>query len=121
MRVCSNCKCEKPLEKFPNDKSRSLGKANRCIPCKRADDERCRLKREYNITPCQVEEMFKSQNGQCCICYRDLNNHRQAIDHSHVSGKVRGLLCNSCNTGLGKFNDDPIILERAAQYLRDKI
>lgn len=55
---------------------------------------------------------------RCMICGQPENGRALSIDHSHVSGKVRGYLCNGCNNGLGYFNDDPEALERAAEYLR---
>ncbi len=81
----------------------------------------------YGITEEQFRAMFAAQGGVCAICGRpetDLGNSKDgtprqlSLDHDHDSGKARGLLCNSCNHGLGKFLDDPKILDRAAAYLR---
>jgi len=58
---------------------------------------------------CGNEETRKSRNGGIC---------RLAIDHCHDSGKIRGLLCHGCNTGLGKFKDNINLLESAIQYLK---
>ena len=59
------------------------------------------------------------QNGRCAICgvpEYELPS-RLYIDHDHETGKVRGLLCPSCNTGLGHLKDDPEVLLRACIYL----
>lgn len=117
MRVCSNCKCKKSLEEFPNDKARPLGKAHRCKSCKRNDDERDRLKRDYNLTQEELSSLCKSQNNACKICNRSFDNCLRAIDHDHITGRVRGLLCSECNTGLGKFKDNPDLLKKAFDYL----
>jgi phage/plasmid primase-like uncharacterized protein len=57
---------------------------------------------------------LKETTKECVIC-----GAREAlvVDHDHVTGKVRGMLCNHCNRGLGHFRDDPQLLEFAAQYL----
>ena len=51
---------------------------------------------------------------ECVICG---SNEKLVIDHDHKTEKVRGMLCNHCNRGLGHFRDDPLLLEFAAQYL----
>jgi hypothetical protein len=70
--------------------------------------------------------MHDSQGGVCKICakpetakkHKDTSEPRSlAVDHCHVEGHVRGLLCTACNTALGKFNDDASALRRAADYL----
>lgn len=70
------------------------------------------------------DAMLQAQNGVCRICKRpervksrNGSIMRLAIDHCHVTGAVRGLLCNGCNTALGKANDDPHLLRAMADYL----
>ena len=73
------------------------------------------LKHKYGLEPSDVQHLLESQNGNCAICCRPLV--RVNIDHNHLTGKVRGLLCYSCNIGLGLFLDSPDILLRARDYL----
>lgn len=58
------------------------------------------------------------QHGKCAICLREPNGRPLDEDHDHVTGEVRGLLCRSCNTAIGKFGDNPATLERAIDYLK---
>ncbi len=84
-----------------------------------------RLKRKYDITPEQYNEMLAAQNGVCGICKNaaggDLgtNHGRLHVDHDHATGKIRGLLCFSCNRSLGGFRDSRELLMVAHQYLVD--
>jgi hypothetical protein len=61
------------------------------------------------------EELFESQHGKCGICAEPMK--RPLLDHSHITMEVRGLLCQSCNIGLGQFKDDPKILAAALNYI----
>lgn len=73
---------------------------------------------KYGITAEQWDEMFAEQGGLCAICRGPEEDvHRFHVDHCHESGKVRGLLCHSCNTGIGHFREDPSILQNAAAYV----
>lgn len=84
-----------------------------------------RYKERYGITLDEYHKMLKEQNHKCYICgidEVDSRGHRLCVDHCHFTGKVRHLLCHSCNCGLGHFKDDPDLLEKAAEYLRaDKV
>lgn len=60
--------------------------------------------------------LVAEQEGKCKICGAYLGDDLQ-VDHSHVCGEIRGLLCRSCNTGLGAFKDDPGLMEKAAKYI----
>lgn len=77
------------------------------------------LKRIYGITIKEYYKMLEDQGGGCAVCGKTPgeNGRRLAVDHDHETGEVRGLLCSSCNTGLGNFKDDPQLLESAMYYL----
>jgi hypothetical protein len=70
-----------------------------------------------NITLEQFQALTVEANGHCQLCNRECSLH---VDHDHETGEVRGLLCSTCNTGLGKFGDDPERLDRAAAYIRKR-
>lgn len=91
---------------------------------KAANKEKMReskLKERYGITIEDYNEILASQNMGCAIC-NSLTPKRKGseylvVDHCHDSGEVRGLLCYKCNVGLGSFEDDLILLIKAAEYL----
>ena len=64
------------------------------------------------------ERMLYLQNGKCAICGREDNGARRfCVDHDHETGRIRGLLCGRCNTGLGFFEDNTEALRAALEYL----
>lgn len=73
-------------------------------------------KRKYGVGNAEVEEMLENQDWQCAICFADIDLGAQ-VDHCHRTGLVRGLLCRSCNSGLGHFKDDPELIRAAIWYL----
>lgn len=75
-----------------------------------------RLKKLYGITENEYQELYRLQAGACKICSVMVNN-RLHIDHDHETGKVRGLLCGSCNRGIGMFKDNATLLRKAANYI----
>ena len=74
------------------------------------------LFKTYKITQAQYDEMLKRQRGRCALC-RSTPKAKLGVDHCHRTGHVRGLLCGSCNRGLGLFHDNPRTLRRALAYL----
>lgn len=76
------------------------------------------LKNRYGLTDEEVKELEDKQNNMCAICSRETSLE---VDHSHVTGRVRGMLCSTCNKGLGLFKDNPNYIERAIMYLEGKI
>ena len=80
------------------------------------------LKNKYGITEHDYNILLEKQGGVCAICgTTDCGTRHKTpyfvIDHSHETGEIRGLLCQSCNHGLGKFKDNPALLRGAADYL----
>lgn len=76
------------------------------------------LKRKFGLTVEDYDRMVAEQEGSCAICRRPCQTGRRlAVDHCHKTGAVRGLLCHSCNLGIGKLGDDPERLLSAARYL----
>jgi len=115
-KSCSACLRELPRSRFHKDKQNPDGLCGRCIEC-RAHERRLA---RYDLTPQQYKRMLFMQNYQCAICHRPLPEleHGLAVDHDHVTGKVRGLLCLNCNTGLGQFADDVVRMHRALEYVK---
>ena len=75
-------------------------------------------KKKYGITLEQKMEMVINQNSNCLICGEPfLESKNTCVDHSHKTGKVRGILCRKCNAGLGQFKEDINIFRNALEYL----
>lgn len=74
---------------------------------------------KYGITLDQYNLMLDEQGGGCAICGAISNKNGKAlfVDHCHATGKVRGILCHRCNTGLGSFKDNATLVAKAAIYL----
>jgi hypothetical protein len=89
----------------------------------RAQVRNQKLKRVFGITLKEYEDILIKQKGVCAICLKPENVKQQgkvrdlAVDHNHQTGKVRALLCNKCNIGIGVFLEDVLLLERAKDYL----
>ena len=89
-----------------------------------------RLKKLYGLSMEEFENLWVRQQGCCSICRREFDSHEKGtsppsaakahVDHSHVTGKVRGLLCNRCNLLLGAAKDDPKLLTEAILYLEER-
>lgn len=75
-------------------------------------------RKKYGITFDQYEEMLKSQNYGCKLCGRKQIKNRLAVDHDHNDGRVRGILCSSCNLALGQLEPH---IDRVIQYLLSRL
>jgi hypothetical protein len=82
------------------------------------------LQYKYGLTPDAYRALLTQQGAGCAICGLTLSqqwkegwNHPLEVDHDHETGRVRGLLCSSCNVSLGRFKHDPVLIRRAAEYL----
>ena len=118
-RVCNYCELEKIYTDYPKNKNKKHGIDHMCKQCYRE----LHLKRKYGITINEYNRMLNSQNNKCAVCNSTSKGKKNAkyfsVDHCHTTGKVRGLLCNHCNAGIGNMKDDVVILEKAIAYLRE--
>lgn len=132
-KQCRDCQEWLPESDFNRRKSRPDGLQDYCRECvaKRRDSSQNRdwwLRHKYGISLEQYEQILVQQDGRCGACGTDDSKPRKsfAVDHDHscCPGKracgncVRGLLCSTCNSGLGFFNDDPARLQSAIDYLQ---
>lgn len=76
-----------------------------------------RLYRDHGMGKDEFDTMLKEQDGRCAICHKELD--KPHLDHDHKTGKVRGILCPTCNWGLGMFKDSIRNLASAIVYLED--
>lgn len=131
---CKECLCKKSSERYHQDpqkaqessknyarrnsdkvnaKNRAWCKAN---PSVTRDYS---LRKAYGITLEDYNKMFSEQNGCCAICKRHQSEFKRPlfVDHCHSTGRVRGLLCSGCNSGIGMFEDSKEFLQSAIGYL----
>lgn len=114
--TCTRCNQEKPatLEFFPPHNKKRNGMDSWCRECRstyRNEINRGRFR--STISDADLKTM-KQTTHECVICGA---NEPLVVDHDHSTGRVRGMLCNHCNRGLGHFRDDPMLLEFAQVYL----
>lgn len=126
--VCKQCEQVLPKANFTKSSVRcrpcakEYRRQNPYVPTKpyRKTPEQARrsnLQRMYGISLEEYQRMFDAQGGRCMICVSPPGKKPLAVDHCHTKGEVRSLLCGNCNTGLGMFKDDIVILRRAIRYL----
>jgi hypothetical protein len=72
------------------------------------------LNQRFGLSSEKVEALVREQSGLCALCRIAPAIH---VDHDHATGRVRAILCEACNGGLGLFRDDPQIIRRAIEYL----
>src|SRR6187549_494841 len=145
-RVCSKCSVPCDVGDFPRNRSRSAGASSWCVDCtstynaiyRKQKPEKFRkywadyvarhpgratqknyfnkLSRVYGLSEATYTEMLQAQNRLCATCGKDLP---LCVDHDHVTGKVRGLLCDPCNTTLGKIHESVETLQAMIGYLNE--
>ena len=81
------------------------------------------LIKQFGITLIDYEVLLEKQNYKCLICgiSQESLSQQMAVDHDHQTNKIRGLLCGSCNGGLGLFKDNILLLRKAIKYLKNSI
>lgn len=130
--LCLKCDEIKPVEEFYKSQIRKKLPTGVCISCQKNANRNWRMEngngqsrnwenRGVEFTVAEFNQMLVDQDGKCAICEEECETGRQlALDHNHKTGKKRGLLCFNCNVMLGKANDDPARLMRAALYLQER-
>jgi hypothetical protein len=141
-KTCTKCSEVLALDRFYRNSRAKSGYQSNCKRCQdkltrawgarnpdrvretstRAARKRWRQNRglpAWGLTVSEYEELLAGQGGVCRICGKppSVGRYRFHLDHDHESGVVRGLVCNRCNSGMGFFGDDPVMLRRAAAYL----
>lgn len=132
--ICTSCHQEKPEDAFYWRKEQNRP-TRRCRECHstamrkyrskpvtkvklKAEYRRRHLRKTFDMSEEEYASMASAQNNLCRICKSpERSARRLAIDHCHTSGKIRGLLCNPCNRGIGLLKDSPEIIRAAAVYL----
>lgn len=138
-KICQRCKVEKDCTQFSRDKNRKGGLSNWCKDCYNQQSKEKKyflnyqarrrnyaLLRYYGISEMEYAVLFARQRGVCAIC-GEAETHidkrsgqvvRLAVDHDHVTGAVRGLLCNKCNIAISYLDEDADRFLRVLQYLK---
>ncbi len=126
--------CRRGHEYTPQTVRMTSAGCRQCLPCtkivkaeyKKANAEHTKrwhrsytLARKYGISVARFEEMLSEQGGLCAICGTNRpGGNNWHVDHCHVTGAVRGILCVRCNAGLGYFRESVSVLESAIAYLK---
>ena len=140
-KACTVCKKLKPRKYFQTDKRLKSGLLSACKSCiaakaklyrtnhpsaeRRIVNRKSMLKTAYGMTLEQYQQMWNAQKGVCAICgepeakptYPNATPQILSVDHNHTTGKIRGLLCRSCNLGLGMFKKDAARIKGVLAYL----
>lgn len=120
LKQCFKCGDTKSLAEFYEAKTSADGYSGKCRPCTGADSRNARYQRVYGISVADYDAMLLAQDGRCAICLSDSPGgvaQHFSVDHCHRTGRVRGLLCLSCNGMLGNARDRREVLLAAVDYL----
>lgn len=146
MKTCITCKADKPIDDFHKNPCSLDGRQSNCKPCSneygrryresnvtklreynkeryklvtQEDRRRAKYKARYGVSLDEYNKMLEAQGGVCAICSGEPTGKKQrlCVDHCHQTGKIRGLLCNECNVGIGRLKDSVELLVAAICYL----
>ena len=105
-QLCTNCYKEKHSSDF--SKNQTI-----CKECQR----KYHLRKKYGITQAHYDKMYDEQEGKCYLCDKKVTRYKLAVDHCHKTGRVRKLLCTSCNAALGMLKEDKQTLSNMISYI----
>lgn len=145
MKICLTCKESKPETEFSKNKNTGDRLQSSCKVCQHnaqtewykknpaANRNQCKkyyggnknkwrerqYKNTYGMTIEEIEGMFVSQNGKCPICEKEFQTIKTMhIDHDHMTGVTRELLCGKCNTAIGLLEENIKHMENAINYVK---
>lgn len=122
MKVCIKCKNELPDDQFHKRtyKTGNVGLQSSCKTC--SSKQRAKYykphdaaRRKFKLSDEEYTALIEKSQGHCSVCDRPLT--KVCIDHDHKTGRVRGVLCNNCNTALGLVGDNTATLSKLIQWL----
>ena len=130
-RTCTKCLILKPKEEFYKDKCKINGYSSYCKACSKNQWKEFKtnnprisrtrnLKNLYKMSDADYNKMLIDQDNKCKICMSSDTGKRHKhfhVDHCHISGKIRGLLCHKCNTGIGLLQTNVKVLQNAIKYI----
>ena len=100
-----------------NNPEKVLAIREKYKPRHAVNEHKRRLRKVYKLTVEQYNIMLLAQHGMCAICELDNAGRRLCVDHNHITGAIRGLLCNRCNRCLGLLKENKLTLKMALDYL----
>ena len=114
MKRCGRCREIKAVTEFHKQRSQAGGYHTYCKPCRKTVGSALYFHRTYGLTRLELNVLVEIQGGLCAICQVNPAEH---VDHCHDSGKIRGVLCFTCNVALGHLKDDVQLFRRGIDYL----
>lgn len=111
--VCRRCGHDKEPDQFRTNR-------RTCRACESEQRGHRRHMQFFGATPESLAALVAAQGNACAICRVPFDN-TAVIDHNHITGMVRGALCNACNLGLGQFRDQSALLVKAREYLEGRL
>lgn len=132
MKKCPMCNKEKDKDAFNKNRASRDGLCTYCQSC-RSSYRRTKyenqvgryrsenMKKLYGLSIPDYNAILISQGGKCAICKSTNPNGRGSnfhVDHDHSTGKIRALLCVNCNTAIGLFHENTVLMEKAIEYLK---
>lgn len=125
MPRCPSCGQTKAASEFPINRAVRSGIGTYCKPCHNrivrenrqkhhGSTRNFHLRRRYGVSDVEVAWHVLRQGSRCALCRKGEPIH---VDHDHVTGQVRGILCFNCNRALGYLDDEVELLYEMADYL----
>jgi len=121
--VCKFCIRKQQKKRYDNNTEFARARQRKWNALNKQTVRQMNLKKQYGITLEQYNIMFENQGGVCLICGCPETTKRKdkiknlAVDHNHITNKVRGLLCQKCNQALGLLNENPVVIKNLLEYI----